>query len=120
MASLGPVVGAAKVYRGELSREEYLKQYGYRGLHEFELCIPHPEEDANWPEQQIEEYKKSDPKVEGLLAKQHAQYEAAWESLPGWGTICFFSIGAPLSHAAILARELPIPAVVGSAMPQQG
>ncbi|MBN3524216.1 hypothetical protein JSQ80_10260 [Paenibacillus apiarius] len=38
----------------------------------------------------------------------------------GGRSVFSLSIGAPLSHAAILARELAIPAVVGSAMPQQG
>lgn len=77
LASLGPVVGISKVIRGEMSREEYLRKYGHRGPHEYELSIPDPLEDTDWLEKQIEEYKKSDIDVEGLLNKQHGEYEAA-------------------------------------------
>lgn len=77
LASLGPVVGISKVIKGELSREEYLKQNGHRGPHEFELSLPDPSEDINWLERQIEEFKESDTNVEELLNKQHTQYEAA-------------------------------------------
>lgn len=77
LQSLGPVVGISKVIKGEMSREEYLKQYGHRGPHEFELSIPDPGEDESWLNKQIEEYKKSDTDVEGLLNKQHTEYEDA-------------------------------------------
>ena len=77
LQSLGPVVGISKVIKGEMRREEYLKQYGHRGPHEFELSIPDPGEDDSWLERQIEEYKKSDTDVEGLLKKQHSQNEDA-------------------------------------------
>ncbi|MFC7439783.1 PEP/pyruvate-binding domain-containing protein [Laceyella putida] len=79
LESLGPVVGIAKIIKGEMSRGEYLMRYGHRGPHEFELSVPHPGEDADWLEKQIEEFKKSDVDVEGLLKKNHAQYEEAWK-----------------------------------------
>lgn len=50
LASLGPVLGIAQIIKGEMSREEYLQQYGHRGPHESELAIPHPGEDATWLE----------------------------------------------------------------------
>ncbi|MBP1925202.1 hypothetical protein J2Z76_001059 [Sedimentibacter acidaminivorans] len=71
LQSLGPVVGILKVIKGKMSREEYLKQYGHRRPHEFELSIPDPGEDESWLDKQIEEYKKSDTNVEELLKKQH-------------------------------------------------
>ncbi|KUO49101.1 MAG: phosphoenolpyruvate synthase [Desulfitibacter sp. BRH_c19] len=77
LASLGPVVGIAKIIKGEMTREEYLVEYGHRGPHEFELSMPDPLEDDTWLEKQIEEFKKSDTDVEGLLKKQHTQYEDA-------------------------------------------
>lgn len=77
LASLGPVIGISKVIKGEMSREEYLMQYGHRGPHEYELSIPDPLEDPSWLEKQVEEYKKSAIDVEGLLKKQHGEYEAA-------------------------------------------
>lgn len=79
LASLGPVVGISKVLNGEMSREEYLKQNGHRGPHEFELSIAGPLEDANWLERQIEEFKESNTDTDKLLQKQYIQYEAAWE-----------------------------------------
>ncbi|MEL7565810.1 MAG: PEP/pyruvate-binding domain-containing protein [Dehalobacterium sp.] len=77
LASLGPVIGISKVIKGEMSREEYLMQYGHRGPHEYELSIPDPMEDVDWLEKQIEEFKKSAIDVEELLNKQHTKYEAA-------------------------------------------
>lgn len=77
LESLGLVIGISEVIKGEMSRGEYLIKYGHRGPHEYELSIPDPMEDADWLEKQIEEAKKSDIDVEGLLKKQHIQYEAA-------------------------------------------
>jgi len=48
LASLGPVIGISKVIKGEMSREEYLRQYGHRGPHEYELSIPAPLEDLDY------------------------------------------------------------------------
>src|SRR5690554_166169 len=79
LASLGPVVGISKVRKGEMSREEYFKEYGHRGPHEFELSIPDPSEDVNWLEKQVAEFTESDTVVEELLQKQRTQYEAAWK-----------------------------------------
>ncbi len=78
LASLGPVIGISKIIKGEMSREEYLKQLGHRGPHEFELLIPDPSEDPSWLEKQIESFEKSDVDVRGLLKKQEKQYAGAW------------------------------------------
>ncbi len=77
LASLGPVLGISRVIKGEMSREEYFKQYGHRGPHEFELSIPDPSEDVNWLERQIKEFEESDADADELLQKQHTQYETA-------------------------------------------
>lgn len=81
LESLGPVVGISKIIKGELSREEYFMKYGHRGPHEFEISIPDPSEDQAWLEKQIEEFKKSNVDAEGLLKKQHTQYEIALKKL---------------------------------------
>lgn len=81
LQSLGPVVGISKIIKGEMSREEYLKKYGHRGPHEFELSIPDPTEDKTWLEKQIKEFKKSDMDAEELLKKQHTQYDIALKKL---------------------------------------
>ena len=77
LASLGPVVGISEVIKGNISRAEYLAQYGHRGPHEFELSIPDPSEDETWLEKQINEFVKSETDVESLLSNQHAKYEDA-------------------------------------------
>lgn len=77
LASLGPVIGISQVMKGQMTREDYLQQYGHRGPHEFELSIPHPAEDAGWLDKQIAEFEKSAVNVDNLLQKQQAQYEAA-------------------------------------------
>ncbi|ROR31441.1 pyruvate,water dikinase [Mobilisporobacter senegalensis] len=77
LASLGPVTGISKIMKGEMSKEEYFSKYGHRGPHEFELSIPHPAEDPSWIDRQIEEFIKSETDVDGLLKRQHLQYEDA-------------------------------------------
>ncbi len=80
LASLGPVVGISKIMKGEMTKEDYLLKYGHRGPHEFELSIADPSEDQNWLNKQIEEYEKAGADVEGLLIKQHDQYESSLKS----------------------------------------
>lgn len=77
LASMGPVLGISRVARGEMTRDEYLLHFGHRGPHELELSIPHPAEAPGWLDQQINEFAASGVAVEGLLAKQRAQFEAA-------------------------------------------
>ncbi|MGD8815125.1 MAG: PEP/pyruvate-binding domain-containing protein, partial [Anaerolineales bacterium] len=79
IASLGPLVGIAKVANGEMSREEYLEKFGHRGPHEAEYSIPRPIEDPSWLDRQLEEYRKSPVNVKALLAKQEKAFEEAWE-----------------------------------------
>jgi pyruvate,water dikinase len=79
LASLGPLVGLAKVARGKMDRESYLEGYGHRGPHEFELSIPRPAEDLDWVDQQVAQFSQSPVDVEALLAKQRAEFDAAWE-----------------------------------------
>lgn len=77
LASLDPVAGIGKILRGEMSREEYLQQYGHRSPHELELSMPVPAEDARWLDVQIEDHRKLNINVDDLLEKQQKQYEAA-------------------------------------------
>ncbi len=78
LASLGPLLGLCKVARGEMSRQEYVAQYGHRGAHELELSIPRPAKDPHWLEQELAQFASSGVDVEALLAKQRAEYDAAW------------------------------------------
>ncbi len=79
LASLGPILGIASVIKGEMSRAEYLLQYGHRGPHEFELSIPHPAEDTTWLDKQIAEFERTQIDVAGLLARQQAEHTAAMQ-----------------------------------------
>jgi phosphohistidine swiveling domain-containing protein len=81
LASLGPVVGVARVARGEMSRQEYLERYGHRGPHEAELSSPRPAEDPGWLERQLEEYGKNPVDVDALLDRRRAEFETAWQRL---------------------------------------
>lgn len=78
IASLGPLVGISKVANGEMSRKQYMDNYGHRGPHEAEYSMPRPIEDPAWLDRQLEEYRKSPVDVEALLAKQVTAFEDAW------------------------------------------
>jgi phosphohistidine swiveling domain-containing protein len=81
LASLGPVVGASRVARGEMTREAYLAAYGHRGPNEFEFSLPRPGEDPDWADRQLAEFARLPVDVEGLLSGRHAAFQAAWERL---------------------------------------
>jgi pyruvate,water dikinase len=81
LASLGPVVGIARVAQGEMSRAEYLETYGHRGPHEAELSMPRPAEDPSWLDRQLAEYEANPVDVDALLAGRRADFDAAWQRL---------------------------------------
>ncbi|GAB2958042.1 PEP-utilizing enzyme [Saccharothrix stipae] len=76
LESLGPVLGLARLRRGEITREEYVRQHGHRFADEFEVSAPRPAEDPAWPH-------PGDLGVDPdeLLARQAAVRDAAWERL---------------------------------------
>ena len=78
LESLGPLIGLSQVARGEMRRETYLERYGHRGPHEMELSSAGPEEDPHWLDRQLAG-PASPVDVETLLAKQRAEYAAAWQ-----------------------------------------
>jgi pyruvate,water dikinase len=81
LASLGPVVGIARVAQGKVSRTEYLEKHGHRGPHEAELSIPRPAEDPDWLDRRLAEYERDPVDVDKLLAERRAEFEAAWRRL---------------------------------------
>jgi pyruvate,water dikinase len=74
LASLGPVVGLDQVARGEIDRQTYVRTWGHRGPHEFEVSTPRPGEDPDWIDAQLSTY--TDVRV--LLEQQHQAREEAW------------------------------------------
>lgn len=79
LESLGPLIGTVKVARGEMSRKEYLEQYGHRDPHEAELSAPRPAGNPDLLERQLEELRKSPVDIDALLAKRRASFHAAWQ-----------------------------------------
>ncbi|MEW2355326.1 PEP/pyruvate-binding domain-containing protein [Spirillospora sp. NPDC029432] len=78
LAVLGPVVGLSRVARGELSLDGYLRQWGHRGPHEFEIAVPRPAEDPAWIEEQLPAPGSGWDAVE-LMAAQREVSRAAWK-----------------------------------------
>ena len=93
LASLGPVVGLARVARGEVSPDDFVRAYGHRGPHEIELSMPRPAEEPGWLDQQLAALDRGDdagvgatagaagPDAEALLAARQSARAAAWQRL---------------------------------------
>ena len=85
LASLGPVVGLARLARGEIDRNAFVREYGHRGAHEVELSIARPAEDPGWPDEQVTALPATDRvavrDADALLARQQEARAAAWERL---------------------------------------
>ncbi len=104
LASLGPVVGLVRVARGEMEREAYLEQWGHREALETEASVARPAEDPGWLDQQLATFARSPVDVEGLLAAQRAEFEAAWERFKGRHPRKVKSVRRRLEQAAEAAR----------------
>ena len=85
LASLGPVVGLARLARGEIDRSAFAGEYGHRGAHEVELSNPRPAEDPAWLDDQLAALHAADRDTardaDALLARQREARGAAWERL---------------------------------------
>jgi pyruvate,water dikinase len=81
LASLGPVIGLARLARGEIDRDTFARQYGHRSSHEIELSIPRPAEDPAWIDDQLAALHDTVHDADALLASQEAARIAAWERL---------------------------------------
>jgi pyruvate,water dikinase len=77
LASLGPLVGVARVAQGKMTRIDYLKKYGHRGPHEAEISLPRPAESPGWLDEQLAEYEKNPVDVDALLNQRRADFEVA-------------------------------------------
>jgi rifampicin phosphotransferase len=85
LASLGPVLGLARLARGEIDRDTFARQYGHRGSHEAELSIPRPAEDPAWIDDQLAALHDTARDADALLATQEAARAAAWKRLAQHG-----------------------------------
>jgi len=69
LASLGPTVGIWKVYRGEMTREEYLQKYGHRGSYEKSTFEPGFLDKSIWLDRLLEDFARNPVDVDAALAK---------------------------------------------------
>lgn len=79
LASLGPLLGLAQVERGAIDRATFVRQYGHRSPHEFEVSLPRPAEDPDWLDRQLASLREAPVDVDTLLARQQEAQAAAWQ-----------------------------------------
>lgn len=77
LASLGPLVGLARLRSGEIDRDTFARTWGHRSANEFEIHAPRPAEDPEWISRQLATL--ADP--ESLLARQASLRAQAWDRL---------------------------------------
>ncbi|MGW6929553.1 PEP/pyruvate-binding domain-containing protein [Lentzea sp. NPDC054927] len=77
LASLGPLVGLARLRSGEIDRGTFAQSWGHRCANDFEVYAPRPAEDPEWISRQLETL--ADP--EALLARQREARAEAWDRL---------------------------------------
>lgn len=78
LATVGITAGLLKLARGEMSREEYLEQYGHRHANENELSVRRPKEDPDWLDRQLAEMEQHPVDIESMLEKRAAEFQVAW------------------------------------------
>jgi rifampicin phosphotransferase len=87
LASMGPLIGLTRLAHGEITREEFVRAYGHRGPHEFEISIPRPGEDPGWVDAQLAGLRDLRTDTKALLARQEQARQQAWvrfaERYPG-------------------------------------
>lgn len=105
LASLGLVVGIARVARGELNRAEFLEHYGHRGPHECELSVPQPAEDPGWIDKQLAEFEKQPFDIDILLAERRSDNNAAWQRFEECYPRKAKLVASKLQEAAKVARQ---------------
>jgi len=79
LESLGVMTGVAKVARGELTREEYLDDYGHRFPDEWHLHSPRPYENPAWLDEQLEVYNANPFDLGDIKEIQREKFEDAWK-----------------------------------------
>lgn len=104
LASLGPVLGLAKLARGEIDRSTYARQWGHRSPDEFEVSTRRPAEDPEWIDRQLEGLRAAEEDPTALLARQERAREAAWQRFRDRYPRKEKSIRGRVQRAAVAAR----------------
>ncbi|MCO1660307.1 PEP/pyruvate-binding domain-containing protein [Pseudonocardia humida] len=81
LASLGPIVGLARLERGEIDEATYAEHYGHRSPHEFEVSLPRPVERPGWIAEQIAALRAAGTDALAMLERVEAANRAAWDRL---------------------------------------
>ncbi|CAM4169122.1 PEP/pyruvate-binding domain-containing protein [Kibdelosporangium persicum] len=102
LVSLGPVIGLARLKRGEITAEQYTEAWGHRGHDEFEISVPKPGEDPAWIKRLLDGMTSS---PEELLTRQASARAAAWERLRAAHPRSAPRLARRLSRAAASARK---------------
>ena len=77
LESMKPLLAIEDVILGKITKEEYVKNYGHRSANEMELSCPYPYEEPNFPDDIIEQHKKSGVNAYELKQKQERRYNEA-------------------------------------------
>ena len=105
LASLGVIIGVSKIARGEISREEYMENYGHRFPDEWHLHSPRPYENSSWLDDQVEKFKENPFNLDEIAEKQGKKFDEAWKrfqaAYPGKSK----KIKGKLDHFASLSSD---------------
>jgi pyruvate,water dikinase len=81
LASMGALVGLAKLSAGEMSRQEYTLLAGHRPAQENELAVARPYEDPDWIDRRLAEFEKDRIDLEAMTAKRAAEFDSLWQQV---------------------------------------
>lgn len=81
LASTGQLVGLHKIIIGEMTKEEYMDEYGHRDSLENYLSIPRPYENPTWLDNQIKEFKESGIDFQRLLNDRDRTFNETYEEI---------------------------------------
>jgi pyruvate,water dikinase len=83
LTSIQPLLGLARLARGEMSREEYATLAGHRLHQEDEISIPRPYEDPDWIDKRLAEFQASPVDYDAMLAERGQKFESVWNQFAG-------------------------------------
>jgi phosphohistidine swiveling domain-containing protein len=78
LASLGSLMGLARLKKGEISRAEYAQIAGHRPNRENELLVPRPYEDPDWLDKQLQEFEKNPVDISAMQEKRAREFAMIW------------------------------------------
>lgn len=105
LVSLGPLLGLARLGRGEIDRDDYVRAWGHRCPDEFELSAPRPAEDPEWIDRQLAGAGDAAQDPEELLRRQAAARDEAWQRFRRRRPRRAAWLRRRLDRAAVAARE---------------